>query len=157
MSDESNATGKSNSKVLPTATVNATSTLWCFYVNLWSYCSVSCNVKSYVADWHAYAVCYTIIAVCLIIHLHCTQQKNHGLTIAVPHADSATAAAGATDDKNNNTSSDSHADRYKAAIRAELDPSQLSPISRRRMIDRERKRLVTSIVDVTKTVAVCAL
>jgi hypothetical protein len=77
----------------------------------------------------------------------------------VPHADSATdtaaaaaAAAGATDDKNN-TGSDRHADRYKAAIRAELDPSQLSPISRRRLIDRERKRLVTSIVDVTKIVA----
>jgi hypothetical protein len=62
--------------------------------------------------------------------------------VAASGTGGATATAGATDDNNTNTGGDSHTDRYRAAVRAELDPSQLSPTSRRRMIDRERKRLV---------------
>jgi hypothetical protein len=79
---------------------------------------------------------------------------NEAATVAAASAAAVAAAAagggsatratgGATDDNNiSNTGGDSHTDRYRAAVRAELDPTQLSPTSRRRMIDRERKRLV---------------
>eukprot|EP00953_Heterococcus_sp_UTEX-ZZ885_P040189 20558-Heterococcus_DN1.PRE.1 len=84
---------------------------------------------------------------------------NEAATVAAASAAAVAAAAagggsttratgGATDDNNNTSNSntnstggDSHTDRYRAAVRAELDPTQLSPTSRRRMIDRERKRV----------------